>query len=64
MISNTNSAGVFDDADHDTDQASIVDLFEPAGISWTAYMEGYKPLKNGECNPYHADEETFYARYT
>lgn len=26
-------------------------------------MEGYRPLANGDCNPYHEDEETLYARY-
>jgi len=62
MISNTDAAGVFDDADHNTTQMSIIDLLEPAGISWKAYMEGYKPLANGECNPYTTDDETMYAR--
>ncbi|RJE23997.1 acid phosphatase [Aspergillus sclerotialis] len=79
MITNTNSAGVFDDDDHNTGQMSIIDLFEPAswatsiisqdsranlstGITWKAYMEGYKPLANGKCNPYHEDEETYYVR--
>jgi hypothetical protein len=62
MVSNTDSGGVFDDADHNTTQSSIIDLFEPAGISWKAYMEGYKPLANGECNPYSTDDETYYAR--
>lgn len=33
MITNTNSAGVFDDGDHNTTQMSIVDLFEPAGTA-------------------------------
>lgn len=62
MITNTDAAGVFDDADHNTTQYSIVDLFEPAGISWKAYMEGYTPLANGECNPYTLDKETYYVR--
>lgn len=26
-------------------------------------MEGYKPLANGECNPYSIDKETNYVRY-
>lgn len=55
MIASTIAAGVFDDADHNTTQNSLVDILEPAGISWKAYMEGYHPLANGECNPVHVD---------
>ncbi|KAJ9643675.1 uncharacterized protein PV06_09142 [Exophiala oligosperma] len=62
MISNTIAGGVYTDADHNTTQMSVIDLFEPAGITWRAYMEGYKPLANGECNPYSIDKETNYVR--
>ena len=31
MISSTIAGGVFDDADHNSSQSSLVDLFEPAG---------------------------------
>lgn len=63
MISNTIAGGVFDDADHNTTQMSLIDLFEPAGITWKAYMEGYTPLSNGGCNPISEDDETLYARW-
>ncbi|CAL5869252.1 uncharacterized protein PFLUO_LOCUS3480 [Penicillium psychrofluorescens] len=62
MISNTIAGGVFDDADHNTTQMSLIDLFEPAGITWRAYMEGYTPLSNGGCNPISEDDETLYVR--
>lgn len=32
MISNTLAAGVYTDADHNTTEMSIIDLFEPAGM--------------------------------
>ena len=32
MISNTNAAGVYTDADHNATKMSIIDLFEPAGM--------------------------------
>lgn len=32
MISNTDAAGVYTDADHNTTEMSIIDLFEPAGM--------------------------------
>jgi hypothetical protein len=31
MISNTIAAGVYDDADHNSTQMNLIDLFEPAG---------------------------------
>lgn len=34
MISNTLAAGVYTDADHNTTEMSIIDLFEPAGMLW------------------------------
>ncbi|KKK20303.1 hypothetical protein P175DRAFT_0502574 [Aspergillus ochraceoroseus IBT 24754] len=62
MVSNTIAGGVFTDADANTTQASVIDLFEPAGITWKAYMEGYSPLDNGDCNPYSEDKTTLYVR--
>ncbi|KAJ5389032.1 uncharacterized protein N7496_000100 [Penicillium cataractarum] len=62
MVTHTDAAGVYDDSDHNTTESSLIDLFEPAGITWKAYMEGYKPLENGECNPYTEDLETLYVR--
>lgn len=32
MISNTDAAGVYDDADHNSTEMSLIDLFEPAGM--------------------------------
>lgn len=32
MISNTVAGGVYDDADHNSTEMSIIDLFEPAGM--------------------------------
>ncbi|KAJ6092480.1 hypothetical protein N7486_007769 [Penicillium sp. IBT 16267x] len=62
MISNTIAAGVYDDANHNSTEMSLIDLFEPAGITWKAYMEGYTPLANGECNPIAEDDSTLYVR--
>ncbi|EED16465.1 conserved hypothetical protein [Talaromyces stipitatus ATCC 10500] len=62
MVANTIAAGVYDDSDHNSTEQSIVDLFEPAGITWKAYMEGYKPLAGGACNPYSKDQDTLYVR--
>ncbi|KAJ5489601.1 hypothetical protein N7539_004491 [Penicillium diatomitis] len=62
MITNTIAAGVYDDSDHNSTAYNLVDLLEPAGITWKAYMEGYKPKANGDCNPYHEDKETLYVR--
>ncbi|KAJ5609815.1 hypothetical protein N7528_009081 [Penicillium herquei] len=62
MISNTIAGGVYTDADHNTTQSSLIDLFEPKGITWKAYQEGYYPLANGACNPITEDYEKFYVR--
>ncbi|CEO60381.1 hypothetical protein PMG11_05010 [Penicillium brasilianum] len=62
MIASTTAAGVFDDGDHNTTQNSLVDIFEPAGISWKAYQEGYYPLAGGACNPVHQNKTSGYVR--
>ncbi|RHZ43796.1 uncharacterized protein CDV56_100476 [Aspergillus thermomutatus] len=62
MITSTIAGGVFDDADHNTTQMSLVDLFEPAGLTWKAYMEGYQPLAGGECNPISKNKTSGYVR--
>lgn len=78
MIASSIAAGVYDDADHNTTQNSLVDLLEPAGmnfprmswlttdmdagISWRAYMEGYEPLTNGSCNPISKNTTSGYVR--
>ncbi|KAI2794688.1 hypothetical protein POX_a01289 [Penicillium oxalicum] len=62
MISSTTAAGVYDDADHNTTQGNLIDILEPAGISWRAYMEGYYPLAGGACNPLHQNQTSGYVR--
>jgi hypothetical protein len=62
MIASTTAAGVFDDSDHNTPQNSLVDIFEPAGISWKAYQEGYYPLVGDACNPIHQNKSSGYVR--
>ena len=78
MVTSTIAAGVFDDADHNTTQKSLVDLFEPAGkaprlvsrqtqltllgITWKAYMEGYYPLANGSCDTSSKNTTSGYVR--
>ncbi|TPX12902.1 uncharacterized protein E0L32_006782 [Thyridium curvatum] len=62
MVTNSIAAGVFNDDDHNTTEYSIIDLMEPKGVTWKAYMEGYSPLANGECNPVSEIKETLYVR--
>lgn len=57
MIASTTAAGVYDDADHNTTQSSLVDIFEPAGISWKAYQEGLLPSGWWYLQPYPPEQD-------
>jgi Phosphoesterase family len=48
---------------HDPHQSSsIVDILEPAGVSWKMYAENYTPLSGGGCDTSSSQASGLYRR--
>ncbi|KAI8577047.1 hypothetical protein K450DRAFT_191830 [Umbelopsis ramanniana AG] len=54
--------GFSSDSDGTTSSSSIVDLLEPAGITWKEYAENYTPLSGGGCDTSSSQASGLYRR--